>query len=251
MKLGICYMVFDGEELLPFAVKTIRSAVDHISVTYQTTSYFGNPARPDLLDTLKQCDIDELIHYDPDLNLPPKQNELRLRNIGLEASRRAGCTHHISADVDEFYVASELEAAKTAIGDHDCSIAYLENYYKDPTYLIVPSQNHIVSFIHPVETHYEMNQAFPFTIEQTRRHNKCDNCKVFNKKDLVIHHMSYVRRDIVRKLTNSLNGIGYNTKRFLAAFDKYQAGDLMHIAPDFINRRTIVVADQFGIKGGL
>lgn len=41
-------MVFDGEELLEFAIKSIRNEIDHISVTYQTTSYFGNPADPEL-----------------------------------------------------------------------------------------------------------------------------------------------------------------------------------------------------------
>lgn len=241
-------MVFDGEELLPFAVKAIRPAVNHISVTYQTTSYFGNPARSDLLHTLKQCDVDELIHYEPDLTLHPKENELKLRNIGLEASKRAGCTHHISSDVDEFYIASQLETAKYLITDHDCSIVINEMYYKDPTFKIVPCQNLMATSIHPVSNYYEMSN-FPYPIEQTRRHHTFNKCKVFTKEELIIHHMSYVRRDISRKLNNSQTGPSYNLNRFLEKFDKYQVGQLMHIAPDFLNRRTILVEDQFNIKG--
>jgi hypothetical protein len=99
-------MVFDGEELLEFAIKAIKKNVDWVSATYQSTSYFGNPADPNLAITMHRLKeeglVDELIHFEPDLSLEPKENELKLRNIGLEASKKAGCTHHISADVDEF-----------------------------------------------------------------------------------------------------------------------------------------------------
>ena len=40
MKIGACYMVFDGEELLEFSIKSIRNSIDFISVTYQDFSYF-------------------------------------------------------------------------------------------------------------------------------------------------------------------------------------------------------------------
>lgn len=46
-------MVFDGEELLEFAVKSIRNVIDYISVTYQDVSYFGNKADPNLLSYLE------------------------------------------------------------------------------------------------------------------------------------------------------------------------------------------------------
>ena len=58
MRLGICYMVFDGFEFLPFATKSIRNVVDHISVTYQATSYYGNPAEELLEPTLKKLQSD-------------------------------------------------------------------------------------------------------------------------------------------------------------------------------------------------
>ena len=86
-------MVFDGEELLKFAVKAIRQEVDHISVTYQNTSYFGNQNESnleELLDQLKnQGLIDQAILYQPDLTLSPKENELKLRNLGIEISKKA------------------------------------------------------------------------------------------------------------------------------------------------------------------
>jgi len=254
MKLGICYMVFDGEELLEFAIKSIRGSIEFISVTYQTTSYFGNPASPELLPLLERLKsqglIDNLIFFEPDLSIHHKQNELRLRNIGLEASRNAGCTHHISADVDEFYKADQLEFAKKVMdeGDYDFSVANSMNYYKEPTFLVTPNQNLLVAFIHPVDNEYEINKDFPFKIEITRRFVKYDRYKIFDKDEFTIHHMSYVRKDIRKKFANSDNGQFYKIEKFMQNFNTYKVGGRVCLLPDFLNRKTVLVENTFGIQ---
>ncbi len=253
MKLGICYMVFDGSELLEFAISSIRKHVDFISATYQTTSYFGNKADDYLVSNMERLVssgmIDKLIHFEPDLKVHHKINELNLRNIGLKMSREAGCTHHISADVDEFYESKQLEYAKGEIGDCDFSIAEFANYYKDPTFLIVPDQKQQMSFIHPVRNSYEYTEKFPFKIEITRRFSDYGKYRVFSKDEMTVHHMSYVRRDIRRKLANSDNGRFYKRiDKFVEDFDKYKLGDRLRVVPDFMNRKTVFVENIFGIK---
>lgn len=255
MKLGICYMVFDGEELLEFATKSIRSQVDHISVTYQNISYFGNKADPGLLPLLERLKkanvIDELIYFEPNFSLHHKENELKLRNIGLEASRQAGCTHHISADVDEFYKADQLEYAKNVMeDDYDFSVAPMAVYYKDPTYLVWPIQKLVVSLIHPVTNQYIKDipySIFPFSIETTRRLGKCNKYKLFTKDEFTIHHMSYVRRDIRKKYQNNDNAQFYKLDKFFKTFDNYKLGDRVCLLPDYLNRKTIQVENTFGI----
>ncbi len=257
MRLGICYMVFDGEELLEFAVKSIRSQVAHVSVTYQTTSYYGNPSGPDLAPLMKRLKasglVDELIHYEPDFSVIPKENELRLRNLGLEASRRAGCTHHISSDVDEFYKADELAYAKGVVeaGGYDLSVANMATYYKHPTFRIVPDQNVVMSFIHSVDNEYDRltpNPHFPFRMEVTRRLKRCDKWKHFSKDEIMIHHMTFVRKNMRKKLANTSNAPYYKTEKFLAAFEKYEVGGRVCIVPDFVNRKTVLVENTFGIQ---
>ena len=160
MKTGICYMVFDGEELLEFAIKSIRNVIDYISVTYQDISYFGNEADSSLKETLfrlkDQKLIDDLIFYKTDFSISPKENELNLRNLGLQYSRNNGCTHHISSDVDEFYKDFELKKVFNLIKDQNYDFTFVkqEIYYKDPTWLISPNQEMYVTFIHPVENEY-------------------------------------------------------------------------------------------------
>lgn len=249
-------MVFDGEELLEFAASAIRKEIDYISATYQKTSYFGNPCGPDLIPTLKRLEsnklIDELIFYEPNLRLPPKENEVRLRNLGLEHSRKAGCSHHISSDVDEFYQAEQLKYAKQVMDadDYDFSIATSINYYKDPTFLVYPDQGIQMSLIHPVDNRYDREipyPAFPFPIEITRRLARCKKYKVFSKDEITIHHMSYVRKDIRRKFQNSDNARCYQLENFYKTFDNYKLGNRVCLLPDYLNRTTIKVENQFNI----
>lgn len=245
MKLGVSYIVFNGEELLKFAIASIRPVVDFISVIYQTTSYFGNLADPmPVLNQIKG--IDQLIHFESDLAIPPQQNELKIRNLGRQLSINAGCSHHISADTDEFYDKDQLAYAKTF--DCDMSLAYMDLYYKEPTFLVYPASKMMVSFIHPADNEYDIIPKYPFPIDITRRLKKFENFKVFTRQEVTIHHMSYVRKNIRGKLVNTCNGKNYNIDKFVQDFHTYKLGDKVCLLPDFINRRTIEVENKFNIN---
>lgn len=250
MKLGICYMVFDGEELLEFAIKPIRKILDHISVTYQTTSYFNNKYNPlPILENLKEQNlIDELIYYEPNLKLQPKENELILRNIGLEISKKANCTHHISADTDEFYTTEQLEYAKNNAINYDFTMVPILTYYKQPTFQIISKNTQYISFIHPVNNNYEFNKSFPFNIDITRRLKISNNYKIFNKNEITMHHMSYIRKDMRKKIENSTNGKLYKINKFLENFNNYKPGQKVKLAPYFINEKTIITKNMFNIN---
>jgi hypothetical protein len=187
------------------------------------------------------------------LSLHHKINEINIRNLGLSLSKEVGCTHHASLDVDEFYVPSELEYAKKVMedGDFNYSIATMEMYYKQPTYRIVPRQGLLTSFIHPVhnEYRYDTKIKFPYPIETTRRHALRDKPKYFSANEVMMHHMSYVRKDIRRKLRNSDNGQFYkHLNQFFNEFDEYKLGGKLYIVPDFAERKTKLVDNIFGIS---
>ncbi len=131
--------------------------------------------------------------------------------------------------------------------DHDCSIVSLVNYYRKPTYMISPDQGHIVSFIHPVSNKYSVAQ-FPYGIDLTRRHEQCNNCRVFSSEEFLIHHMSYVRKDIGKKLKNSSNGLICNIRRIVNEFDKYKLGETFRVPPDLKKRTTVLTENLFNIE---
>lgn len=245
-------MVFDGEELLGPAIRSLRSQVDFVSVTWQRMSYWGNKNDTDLEPLLNQLISDKLldqaIFFEPNLNKTPKENELELRNIGLQASRDAGCTHHISFDVDEFVLPEELKRAKETFGDHDCSMVENVYYYKKPTWQMRPGvKSNLVSFIHPVASEYAMIPKYPYRIEVTRRLTPYDRCKVFKPEECQIHHMSYVRCNMEKKLRNSLTGKLFKIDKFVDEFNRYQIGERLIVPPDFLSRKTILVDDIFNI----
>lgn len=255
MKLGICYNVFEGEELLPYAINSIRKEVDYVSVVFQSVSYHGNPCHDDLLNnlTIMQKDglIDQILFYDSDLSKHNSENERNVRNLGLDSSISNNCTHHISADCDEFYELNQLIFAKKTIENEgfDGSVVYYENYFKNPQWQIIPSQNYNVSFIHSVKNRYEINTNFPFPIDLTRRYN-AEKFRIFNKNEFLMHHMTFVRKNIERKVKNNANCIGtiFKVKKFLKEFHKYSLGDRTRLPPDYINRKTKFINNSFNIK---
>lgn len=232
MKLGISYLVFQGHEFLNPLVDIIRDHVDFISVIYQETSYYGFKVNPDIFKHIQSKNIDKIICFHPDLNLHPKDNELIARNLGREASLINNCSHHISSDVDEFYIPTQFQIAKETFDD-DCSLVSLENYYKDPRFLITPNQGQQISFIQKADIPYDSTSLFPYKIEKTRKPKLYQKCKIYSPNEIVCHHMSYVRKDIRAKLNNTINGRNYNIDKFVELFNTYKVGDKLNIAPDF------------------
>lgn len=247
MRLGLSYNVFDGEELLENAIFHARKHIDFISVVYQTVSYFGNKANESLLKCLTLLKnknyIDLLVEYKNNLNLSPKENEVNSRNTGLQISKENGCTHHISADVDEFY--DNVDFVKNKMQDYDSSVVYLENYFKFSNYQVIPSQNHQTTFIHSVKLNYKLEDSYPYKIDITRRFDNTDNCVVVGKQDFIIHHMSYVRKNIKNKIYNSGNWIVGNKDKFIKDYELYRLGDNVKLPPDFIVRQTKFVENNF------
>lgn len=245
-------MVFEGHELLEYLLPPIRKEIDFISVVYQEKSFFDNQCADDLISTLEKLLkvglIDKMVKYNQNSLVRNKINEINNRNIGRQLSIDAGCTHHISADTDEFYLPEQLSYAKKESEGYDCSMAYTVNYYKEPTYKIVPDQNHIVTLIHPVENYYDISANSPYSIEITRKLEKMGNIKLFTKNEFSVHHMTYVRRDIRAKLINSPSGKLMKIDKFIDAFNKYKLGDRLCIPPDFMNRKTELTPNIFNIK---
>jgi hypothetical protein len=250
MKLGISYIVFHGEELLEYAIRIIRQQVDYVVAVYQDTSFTKNKARPELWSTLNSCSlIDRVVSYDQDFSLNYKENEANARNAGLDACIEAGCSHHITADVDEFYEPQGLEFVKQSIGDHDCTSVEMEVYYKRPTWRLIPAPKQIVPLIHSVNLRCDPKAEFPKRIDESRR-MATKNCLHIQRSDFVVHHMSYVRRNMVEKLKNTAHRYSDHDK-FVSAFRKYNLRDRVALAPDFLNRRTVLVENTFNIPEDL
>ncbi len=268
MKLGITYNLYDGEELLRAAIKSVRGAVDYVNVVYQDVSNAGERRLESALKLLEQLKaeglVDEIIRYEPNLEWQARRNERRKRFIGMRACAKAGCTHFIAADVDEFYRARELEEAKRLIEKRhvDISAVSVIEYVKEPTnrllsnYIFSPKGGLDYTFYAPFICRVVKNEnpdgAFPCLVDPTRAFSSLGRFQLFPKHEIAMHHMSTVRKDLAAKFRNS-SVMKDDTERAKDAFMEakksvlayeFKEGRAVPEKFDFIGRYPVIKVDN-------
>lgn len=209
MKLGISYNVFEGEELLEESITRIKDHVDFVSAVYQTTSNFNIPCSNTLLPVLNDLKerglIHELIHYDPTSKQDyHKRNQVEKRNIGLQASKDNECTHHMALDTDEYYITSEFENLKKDIikNRYETTACHMLTYYKDKIYILDPPETYCVPLIFKInkDTEFVFNlKGYPAKVDSSRM-TTYGKFKKYNRNEIQMHHLSYVRKNLNNKL---------------------------------------------------
>ena len=223
MKLGVSYNLFDGEELLEASIKSIRKEAHYISVIYQKKSFRGERASENIEKFLYKLKlknlIDEFYLYDKDFT----KKEIKLefeqekRTIGLNLSKKNGCTHHLSMDVDEFYDVKQLKKVKEYITRKDIentAVPIIE-YLKTAEYKFVNSYLYSEDFdeytfycpfimkINKILPQKYNKKWYPCKADPSRHLNNKKKFYLFSIQDIVMHHMSTVRKDLDRKYKNS------------------------------------------------
>jgi hypothetical protein len=109
-------------------------------------------------------------------------------------------------DSDELYVKEEFDHMKQIVvdGNHDASACQMLTYYKTGEYIIDPPEDYYVPLFYKIESHrgFELGASFPVLVDPTRG-IPSTNVRLFKRNEIQMHHYSYVRRDIRRKLVNS------------------------------------------------
>ena len=218
-KLGISYSVWDGEELLEQSIKQIRPVADYINVVWQKLSWYGKPCNPGLEKLLLRLKdkglIDELIFFEPDLSLEPVYNEINKRNIGLVAARRAGCTHFMTMDTDEFYDSKQFcDAYADVINRNLTHTACNTVAYMSPTLRYRDYSKFFCPFICKIDKGEQLQLAcikkqIPIAVDPSRQIPINRHSRICILGNIVMHHMSMVRKDLDKKYDNS----SANTKR--------------------------------------
>lgn len=215
MKLAAIYNVWDGEEHLQESISAIREHVDVVICVVQTTSNHGNRYDGGYLKCkeLKQnWYIDDIIVGEPVSGIIPSSNETIKRNIGLDEARNQGCTHFISMDCDEIYDNGEFWGSKMAINSNNyaSTVVKLKTYFGTKEYQLTPDENYYVPFICKLNKNTKVGSFDNgFYCDPTRKPNN-------GKAELVnciMHHYSWVRDDIGRKIDNSSANVNLKSYR--------------------------------------
>jgi hypothetical protein len=233
MKVGISYNVFDAEEHLRGSISQIRNSVDYISIVFQKKSNYGQDCNKNLEEYLNKLKkdglVNDIIEYHPIFGVSPHVNEVNKRNIGLMFSEKNGCTHHMSMDTDEYYLKEEFEYMKKIIldGDYDSSACQMSTYYKEPIYRLEPKEEYYVSLLFRIRPNitYTFGNNLPVLTDPTRSMNQ-GKFKRFERGEIEMHHMSFIRLDIEKKLRNSSAKINFESfiPEFLNYFNSWEYG---------------------------
>lgn len=230
-KLGLCIIAFEATELLYNIISELRDSVDYVSLGLQKVSYHGDRMSAiDLAEIYRLRDedklIDRIVDVELDMKKEPRVQETDKRNILIQDAQDNGCTHCIVIDSDEYYTKKSFETACQLIDQHNYPITYCQyiNYYHDyKHFLVYPFKDGMyVPFVTRVEYRHKYDCTdFPLPSDPTRRFVRpvknikkvidgngqikevkefAVNYHIFPWNTVKMHHLSWIRADIRKKL---------------------------------------------------
>ena len=248
MKLAAIYNAWDGIELLPYSIASIRNHVDVIIIVWQERSNWGelNPEIRQWLDRSNSYDIHIQMEPGPGLGSTrfAMKHETAKRQAGINKAIELGCTHFIGMDTDEIYRPSEFGLGKlVAKANPTTSYAVpIQVYYKSPTLCLDKIDTTYVPFICPLPANTGMRKT-DILIDPTRRTS--DSYTIL--PNVIMHHYSWVRiNGVESKTRNSTarNNI-HNRPKLIEEWDNAEEGTVLReIYPGYTLIKT---ANEFHV----
>lgn len=224
MKLCAIIIHWDDWDLLGHSVGSINPLVDGFVIVASEKSNFGEngdslPFSNDYSYKSWTGNKVNIYGLEPDPKNDARTNETAKRQYGLDKARELGYTHFIMMDADEFYDPQEFLKEKQRFEDHKLLglVCRVKCYFRSAT-LTIGYDTTLVPFIHKITPglRFEFNRNYPFAwtlldgvpfthskkirIDPTRSMNINDGVKW---SDITMHHFSWVRKDIRKKVRNS------------------------------------------------
>jgi ferredoxin-like protein FixX len=142
-------------------------------------------------------------------------------------------------DSDEYYLLKEFKHLKKVMleGDYNSSACKLQTYYKEPIYRLDPPEDYYVSLLYKINnsSSYSLGSRLPVLVDPTRCMEP-GKCKIFTRDEIEMHHFSYIRKSVRKKLQNSSAVINFKDRiNKLVDYHekwKYPEQALMAGAPD-------------------
>ena len=232
-KVGLAIIAFEGTEHLYNIIYSIRESVDYVSIGLQRTSYHGDKiSNVDLNEIFRLRDedhlVDNIVEIELDTSEEARKQETKKRNILIQDAEDHGCSHCIVIDSDEYYTKKSFDYALGEIDKHDYEITYCQycNYAIDYEHLLVYpfSQGMYVPFVSKVKYRCDYDgKSFNLPRDPTRvlarPYDRIDKGRtkdgqivdvphytvenhIFEWKEIKMHHLSWLRANIRKKLEN-------------------------------------------------
>lgn len=250
MKTAAIYNVFDGTELLIHSMRSLKDGIDSFIIVWQGVSNHGELYYPFQHNTVTLSEIETefpsvtLINFSPDPKMSPGRCETLKRQLGIEQAKKQGCTHFILMDCDEFY--QDFKSMKDDYIQSGCtgSVAPIYTYFKLPTLRLEHYDNYFVPFIHLLEDNTVTgHKDYQYYVDPTRRIKTESVCLM----DSPMHHYSWVRKDIKRKVNNSTARVNILKSKLVEDYYNPNIKEGSTIR-DYQNQKLIIAEDLFGLS---
>lgn len=247
MKLAAIYNVWiDSVELLRGSLLCVKDHVDLVIIVYQTTSNFGEPGDPlpDIINAVSILPLEKvlLVEYQPSQSITGSPHEKAKRNAGIHKAIYGNCTHFLHMDCDEYY--ADFGTAKQQFIDTGAfgSVCKMWTYFKKPTLRFENPDNYYVPFIHELRPDtFAGHDKYPYYVDPTRRINQSKVILI----DSLMHHFSWVRKNINIKTRNSSAKRNIENSLLLQDYNRPDLGPGIFIK-DF-NQKLVEVENIFNI----
>jgi hypothetical protein len=220
--VGAVYCVYEDSGFLQESVERVYNSVDMIVFLVGTSTWCGHGNKTFVSETINKIrnfnDPDNKIH----LVHRYWKTEADQRNFGTKYLRINDIEWHFIIDDDELYNKRELDNAISRL-DVGYNSAYLVNqqwYWKKREWAIEADPAAFPAFlITDGKVKFSTNRMM--VVEKGRTWTS------FSAKDIVCHHMSYIRSDeaMLRKISNFSHADEIKDKWFDEIWMKWKLGD--------------------------
>lgn len=243
MKIGVGINIFSGVEFLKPVLLSLRNNVDYIVGSYSTKSYTGNPVAPYVLpichQLLKEGLLDKLVGFDSSIKTDiHTKGRLNYENSKKECVK-AGCTHFMPYDCDEFYTSEGLQNIRKVAETNEIVICKLVEYINKPIYQIKVETPLHVCALHKIECPMQIAQYG--VLLDTSRTALGKPFVIMDKSKVAMHHFTAVRFNI-DEIKRKFDGHAHFIRLGEVAKNNY----IKEMTTEDLNRCKIV-EDPFGI----
>lgn len=246
MILAACYTVFNGVELLEHAINSVKDHVDEIIIAFQTVSNYGNECK-DILDFIDRFPDYTYLNYEPDLTVDAKTNEKRKHQQLIEFAREKNCSHFFLSATDHFYKEDEILYAKNLVETMGVKTTYSKmiTYFKEPTLRLEPLEEYYMPFI--CSTSVNIGNLAPVLVDPACAFRPFAPFYVFNEDEVLMHHFSWIRKDIDSKLDNAAAKVNWENKiqEFKNKYNDFKEGDTF---PYYTKHQIVRTQDIFNLQ---
>jgi hypothetical protein len=245
MKLAALYTVFDGLELVKDSIKQIESDVDVIIIGWQKLSNHFNESKEieSFLSTLPSHYV--LVEYKPQTNMIPNDNEKLKHQLLLNKAKELNCTHFLFLATDHFYKSKEFKFAKEIALDFDVTTTKMFTYYKNPKWQLTPIEDYQMPFICRLYDNTKIDSnKYPVHTDPCVRVNTFKKFYEFEDYEIMLHHYSVIRMDVVSKFNNSAAAIRWSKndiETFIKEYKEAKVGDSI----TYFKGRTLIEVDNY------